>query len=299
MPHKFHGPFFEPQEDVGWFYHDFLRLLHTLSFQFTWPAFSKDEKRLEWPDKWFDRKFDQAVRKYQDCFWKLDTCARHFSRCEEAIRRCRPEGKRELSVGAEFSAAFNDIPIYLDAMLSYLRIEADCIANIIPNLYGKQGKKQSIARDSFRAQVAWFTKKRRDFDPQYTSILDSDVEWFRMLAGERRGEGEGLRDTTFHYRGTYQLGWAIPEIGEELQVSAGLVSDSGYVDPDVIQSLKSIVADYFLYLDRIYEHFGERLRSEVGEGLYPIPERGRRWLRVRKGQESSLWLYPTIQAESV
>jgi hypothetical protein len=198
-PVRYHGvqPFDYGEKCVLWF--GMLRFLETLNQFYCLRLFPRDVEPPPWEEKWFDAKFRKAVTKLRDTFWKLNRAAAHFHTNVEAFRANYHE--KDLERFGKAQSALEDIPLYLDLLLLYIRVQADCIANVIPNLYGLKGQRNSIARDSFRDQMKWFLEKRPDFDPEYSAKLSSNVQWFSALAGDRRGQG--LRDVMVHYRGTY------------------------------------------------------------------------------------------------
>jgi hypothetical protein len=287
MSTKFHGVRFDESSTTsGWIHFGFLRLLHVIyNFQY--------EKYPAWPNKWLDRKFSQAVIKFEDCFWKFNRVAELFFGCLETFKRYH----NSLKVGDVESSerALQDIQIYLDSMLFYLRIQLECLADVIPNLYGQRGSQQSIARNGFTDHKSWFTKKRKDFDPKYTSILEleSNRDWFKLLVGEGKGPGR-LRDVVTHQRGVYQLDWSIPGMGAGLGLWAALVGDSGFAEEDVVVAIKSIVTGYFLFLDELYQHFGELLRVEVGEEFIKADSKMSKYKHFTGGTLPSFWVYPLI-----
>jgi hypothetical protein len=86
MKLRYHGIGYEENGNIAWLYMGILRLLHVLEQTFRFP-FQPGQKRPEWPLKWFDRKFDQAVMKFQDSFLKFERAAWYFGRCVEDFKR--------------------------------------------------------------------------------------------------------------------------------------------------------------------------------------------------------------------
>lgn len=297
---RYHGLETTDGVDEGWVRFGFLRLLQALStsFRFPFPAPGGAAERLRWQEAWFDRKFDQAVRRFQDIFFKLDRVAAHFSECLDEIRRFgttlddvrRPDQSASLDIAAfaRFQNAYGDVEIYLDSLLFYLRIHADCIANIVPNLYGQQARRASLARDSFRDHIRWFGRMSA-FDPVYAAFLSTNTGWFEKLAGGSRGQG--LRDKIVHHRATYQLSWTT---GSRFELHAGLVGDSGFLIHDVVSEVKEIVGGYCLYLDGLLEHFSRHLQSEIQGSVVPSLPDGARYYRFTGGPLASAWIYPLV-----
>jgi len=269
----------------------FLEILY-VEFYFT-PAFRPIEA-AKWPDKWIDGKFRGAVDKFKDTFMKFDTISRYLSQSIELAMKHKDS--RKMNQYAHFLKAMTDIPIYLDSLLLYLRIQADCLANVIPNLYGEEGRRQSIARDSFRDQTNWFIKKKPDFDPTYTKILLENTEWFEMLAGKSRGQG--LRDILVHYRGVYQLGWTSLSTGETISFNASLRNESGYVENNLIPTLKTVVAGYFEFMEKAYLHFRGVVLEKVEGGSFGDIYKSSQLLKFTAGLGSA-WIYPEIEVGAI
>ena len=232
----------------------------------------------------------QATTKFQDTFWKFDRAADHFSGCVETVE-CHRESK-QLEDFAKFLDALNDIPLYLDLMLFYLRIQADCLANVIPYLYEQRPQ---IAERSFRDKAAWFTKTQPDFDYDYAAILQTHWGWFEALAGKN---SKGLRDLVVHLRGTYQLGWAQHDEPSGFEFRASVVSDASIVQDNIVPILRSINQGYFGYLDQTYDHFATRLRAEFGEELIPVGDVPTQYYRFEGGPLPSFWVYPMTTSNS-
>ncbi|MCK4348502.1 MAG: hypothetical protein KAW47_07785 [Thermoplasmatales archaeon] len=291
---KYHGIEFDNETKMsGVLRLGMLRFLEILyvEFHFT-PTFSPKEAP-EWPERWIDGKFRGAVDKLKDTFMKFDTIARYLSQSIDLA--LANKDSREMSQYGHFLKAMKDIPIYLDSLLLYLRMQADCLANVIPNLYGEEGRRQSIARDSFRDQTKWFIKKKPGFDPAYTKILGENTEWFEMLAGKSRGQG--LRDILVHYRGVYQLGWTALSTGETISFNASLLNESGYVEDSLIPTLTAIVAGYFEFIEKAYVHFRGLVLEKVEGGSFGDIYESAQLLKFNAGLGSA-WIYPKIEVEA-
>jgi hypothetical protein len=177
-----------------------------------------------------------------------------------------------------------------------LRITADCLANITPNLYGELGrKKQGLPRGRFREQRKWFTSPDgRDFDPNYTTILEKYTGWFDVLAG--KGDKDyGLRDKIIHHRGTWQFrGYYEPPI-ETIELAAGLYGDSGWIIDDIMPELTTIVFELCLFLDQFVTHFNARIGEEIGSEPVQLSNPFHTELYRFDEPPSSLWLFPRVQ----
>lgn len=288
MSSQLHGIAYNNSSKQGRLYYSIIHLLHLLG----WYTSTSERKMLpKWPNRWIDNKALQAATKFQDCFWKIDrTATLLFISIENLQIFYRATSIDECNVQNPLNA---DIPIYLDVLLLYLRMQADCLANLIPNFYGEEGKKQSIPRDSFRAQMKWFIQKNPKFDSDYRTILLENTEWFRVLAGDQNSQG--LRDVLTHYRGTYQMGWLneIPKNIEDLKAS--MINESGYIEEDLIPEIIKVMELYFVYLDLTYYHFIEVIRKQT-QALDLLVVRGEvPYITISDAPLRSMWIYPKLQ----
>lgn len=276
---KFHGVELLDPPHNGCLRHGLLRLL-----QVVWAT--------TYDDRWFDRKALQAIHKLQDTIFKFDRVAMKFNTAIECLPNPGVEDQAALFRHLD---SLYDIPILLDSLLFYFRIQADCIANVIPNLYGARGATANIPRDSFRRQATWFLRKNQDFDPPYRRVLEAKLEWFDTLSGSARGQG--LRDIIAHYRGTYQVGW-ISKGERNTAPVAGLVNESGFIEENVIPVLSRMVFQYFDFLDEVFTIFIPRLRASVGNSFWSAyqrnPEESTR-LYTFSEAVASRWIYPNAR----
>ncbi len=291
---KYHGVEFDDETKIsGILRVGMLRFLEILYVEFYFTPTFRPKEASKWPEKWIDGKFRGAVDKLKDTFLKFDTISWYLSQSIElAITH---KDRHEMNQYVHYLKAMTDIPIYLDALLLYLRVQADCLANVIPNLYGEEGRRQSIARESFRDQTKWFIKKKPDFDPAYTKILSENTEWFEMLAGKSRGQG--LRDILVHYRGVYQLGWTSLSTGETISFNASLRNESGYVENSLIPILVAMVAGYFEFMEKAYVHFRGLVLEKVRGGSFGDIYKTSQLLKFTAGLGSA-WIYPRIEVEA-
>ncbi len=291
---KYHGIEYDDEDKTsGILRVGMLRFIEILYVEFYFTPTFKPNESAKWPEKWIDAKFCGAADKIKDTFMKFDTISRYLSQSIELAMRHKDS--RELNQYGHFLKAMTDIPIYLDSLLLYLRVQADCLANVIPNFYGEEGRRQSIARDSFRDQTKWFIKKKPDFDPAYTKILLENTEWFEMLAGKSRGQG--LRDILVHYRGVYQLGWTSLSTGETLSFNASLRNESGYVENSLIPTLATMVAGYFEFMEKAYVHFRGLILEKVKGGSFGDIYGSSQFQKFTAGLGSA-WIYPKIEVEA-
>ena len=186
-----------------------------------------------------------GVGYFQACFWKFNRVADHIGRCRVAIKRWvefeanhGPDGisahDPEFDIYAAHLDATADLPLHLDSLLFYLRIQADALARLVPYLYNTQ---EHIPTKSFRDQARWFSQRNPDFDPGYASILQQHSAWFETLAGDKP---KGLRDVVVHQGGSYQLGWTVPEGDSTFHLTASLLTHSGFREEDLISALRDI-----------------------------------------------------------
>jgi hypothetical protein len=79
-----------------------------------------------------------------------------------------------------------DMPIFLDSMLFYLRVQADSYSNLVRYFYPEKG-----LPGGFNNQLQYF-EENPDFDVGYAAILRANRSWFDQL-----GRG-GFRDIVAH-----------------------------------------------------------------------------------------------------
>jgi len=245
------------------------------------------DQRPAWPNMWFDRKFDQACAKFRDTLFKFDRVAGYAETCSRAAGK-EYDGQ-PMEEAAPALRALYDLPIHLDSMLLYFRIQADCLANVIPNFYGQEGHK--VRRDSFRRQAIWFAReKNAEFDRDYAALLRTGLGWLGVIS--KFDGGQALREIVIHERGVYQLGQTQSE-GQVSDMIASLVNESGFLSEDVMASLKDAFMDYCRYLDATYVHFVDRIEGEIGSTLFADRRASAKLFRF-EGATSSLWVYPEL-----
>jgi hypothetical protein len=284
-----HGIELDASGRPAWFRFGMLRLLHALSVPNV-----RESRQSGLARRWVTVPFLNAVRKFQDTFWKYDRTAGHIEKCSQAIRNwveLEAGGSTEgMTINnSEFNSyltALEDMPIYLDSMLLYLRIQADAFASVLPYLYARR---DVIPSRSFREQRDWFLKAKPNFDPGLARILASETRWFEQLAGKAPS---GLRDIIVHRGGTYQLGWTIPSPEDEFQLLASLVNASGFAEQDVVGAIVGMTRGWFGFLDSCCEHFLTSLQPLVSWTDLSRPELSR--YVGCKGELPSFWVYPRL-----
>lgn len=185
-----------------------------------------------------------------------------------------------------------DIPLYLDLMLVYFRIQIDALAQVLPHLYDGA---PPIPQHSFRKQSKWFCDKRPDFDPEYTAILRGDLGWFDRLSD---GTSHGLRDALLHRSATHQLGWYVPsKDGQSFALEAGLVGHTGYIENDLFSALRGILHGWCRFLDSIWNLHSKRLASRVPPALAHAILRSES-ITFETAPAALIWIYPKIEDEN-
>jgi len=189
----------------------------------------------------------------------------------------------------EMSELSIELPLFLDAMLFSLRIQADSYAKLVTFFYPGRDIGR-IASRSFNEQRKWFANpKQQGFDDTYTSILLAKRKWFDDLAGE-----DGLRDVVTHQSGIQGVAWSKPPDGP-IKPLTSLYRSSGVVEEDVFGALQEITAGWFNFLDEVYRYFVPRF---VKVGILPATSIDdfdkTRWFDVHALR--GLWVYPVCEA---
>jgi hypothetical protein len=176
-----------------------------------------------------------------------------------------------------------DLPLFFDAMLFYLRIQADAYAKIVEYFY----KAAKILPGNFVGQLTWFILKHPEFDPEYTSILLANRGWFDRLAGD-----DGLRDVITHESGILGVAWAKPE-GGPIEARTSLYRSSGVVEGNVFAALREITTGWFTFLDEAWRHFVPRLTG-AGVLLTMSVNDVEKTCFFDTDQLRGLWVYPIV-----
>lgn len=283
-----HGIELDSSGQPAWFHFGIIRLLHTLA-----PFGSKPTNLPDWAHRWWTTSYLHDVRKLQDTVWKFDRSAGHVDRCRSSIekwvkRKARGDTKGVKATDPDYSAftsAVTDLPLYLDSMLIYLRIQADAFAMLVPYFYERNGV---ISSRSFRDQMKWFTKTNTKFDPSYATILSDQTDWFEELAGK---DPTGLRDAIIHHGGTHQLGWVVPDQETDLELRASIVDRKGFVDEDLIAALIRMTGGWFSFLDLCCQMFREKVAPIVSWAVIDQEEHSR-YASLGGTELPSHWVYP-------
>lgn len=272
-----------------WIRFSMLRLMeHLLD-----PSGFQDRSLPTWARRFRSRRFYHDVSYFRTCFQKFNRAADHVGRCRVAIQRWTDREMRgdakEVSVSDSDSdawlAALTDLPIYLDLMLFYLRMQADAYAQLVPYLYENGG---DIKRRSFRDQTVWFTRTRPHFDAEYALVLGENLGWFEALAGKKPS---GLRDVLVHHGGTYQVGWTVPDEAAAFKLHASLLNSTGYVEEDLLSALQTITTGWCAFLDAAWHHFVKKL-SGVLATMNVDEATKTRYAHCGGLELSHFWVYP-------
>jgi hypothetical protein len=242
---------------------------------------------LQWPNwvlHWRNGMCQQAVDKFQDTFFKLVRAANYLSDAINIVKNTRdPES---YSQAGPLANSLDDVPLFLDMVWIYLRIQADAYSTLLGFLHENRAE---IPLDSFRRQRKWFLETKPAQDPEYRAILLASTQWFDLLAGE---DPKGVRDIVIHQRGSYQLRWCESPDGCEFQLEASLIRDTKIVSADVIPTLKCIIHGYFGFLDEAIRHFMARLELIFGSPQDASNPIFKPCFSYKQGALPSAWLFP-------
>jgi len=284
---KYHGYEYPASDWAGRFHLGTLRFFQRIVHGYVFRV-KGDEEPPAWPEKWFDRKFDQAVTKFSDTFHKLELVAWLVE--IERMNIFENKDEREIDKYSKHLHGLKVVPIYFDSLLFYLRILADNIADLTPYLYPVSSGRQ-IARRSFRDQRKWFLKNYM-LDPDYTRIVTNHTDWFDALAG--KVEGQGLRDKIIHHRGTFQVSYTTDTEVDEFKLTAGIVGDSGWLVSDVLPELVMTTSKLFLFLDHFLCHFSGYLENKLGKSIFDFNNSHHTELFRFNKPLLSFWLFPRV-----
>jgi len=287
---KLHGIELGKQGEMGKVYFAAAQFIRLLESTYARPGLRPLKNAPPWAYRTFDNQFRWAAEKLWDTVWKINRLAELFELARRNLRELEPPSVPVEDV-AKLTTALTDIPIYLETLIVYLRIFADCIANLTPYLYGQKGK--NLPRDSFREQRQWFIQKRSNFDSDYSAILKSSTRWFDVLAGDPP-RFVGLRDAVVHYRGGIQLMYQPASTGHPTRVIATLFTDYKTLTSDLISTLQKLFQDMCLFLDRFVEHFVQRANNETKSLIFNVSNPQAILLFQYEGELPSAWLYPQV-----
>lgn len=285
---RFHGLKKEAAGVIGRLHFASARFVRELENSYARPGRSIPKGVPAWTDSTFDDKFRWAAEKLWDTVWKINRVAEMVEGSRQNIRELKDAMPSE-----EFSQhmlALTDIPIHLETLIYFLRVFADCIANVTPYFYGSKGKE--MTRQSFREQRKWFISKCPDFDSQYARILSSETAWFDVLAGN--AQHPGLRNALVHYRGGIQLIYRPAGPVEQAKVMAHLYSDYRSFCSDLFPVLTRVVRELFIFLDSYLEYFNAVASKQTNAVVLNLANPDATYLFQYEATFPSAWLYPEI-----
>lgn len=289
-----HGIELDEEGNPAWLRFGILRLLYKMYF-----TNAAGPSVQDWLQRLHSMAFRHQVSHFQQCFSKFDRAAGHAARCRDAVDPVFGRYNERISRGETvpledsdrlaMDEANADLPLFLDAMLFYLRIQADAYAKLMPDFFYQRPEAKYMPSDSFRKHLTWFTEKMPDFDPAYASILKANHKWFDRLAGRHP---KGLRDVVIHQSGMLAVGWTKPEDGP-IEPRTALYRSSGVVEENVFGALQEITAGWYAFLDAAWHLFVPRL-TETGVLLtMSVNDLERtRYFDCGAGEARGLWVYP-------
>lgn len=239
----------------------------------------------------FDRHFRLAAENMLDTIWKIDRVAELLEASRQQFRLLDESTTQQQMVLSQ--NALKDVPIYLESLIIYLKIFADCLAKLTPYLYLQ--KKGTVCSESFRDQRKWFIKTRPAFDKEYGSILERHSRWFDVLAGKGGKNEHGLRDAIIHYGGGIQLMIRPSPLKLNPELVAHLYSSSSSVWA-VFPTLQGVVKDLFYFLDLYLIHFNQLTATKLGTPVLDLGTSRAALLFEFEGNLPSSWLYPHLTA---
>ncbi len=259
------------------------------SIQEWYPAAYQRDASL--PAPWISPFVLDSMEKLKDVWWKLNRASDKLGQLAPSLSRLG----RAVAPPIENLWDIEDFEMYLDMLVTYLRVQADCIAGLFASLYGERAKKASIAWESFRKHIVWFSKTSPAFDPGYAEVVRRHSGWFHKLATADR-PGWGLRDGIIHGMARYQF-----QISDGVgPPSIGLTRRPDKKIEDVPGEIRNIVDGLTLYLDATYEVFLGRM----GHAIDPRHRHGFEAAFHFRASSSHLpdveqhpgrWMYPLIE----
>jgi hypothetical protein len=236
------------------------------------------------------RAYSNAIGRLRDTMFKLNRAAELLESARRGLQLDMLK-KQSITVSelGRHQTAMQDIPIYVDSLLFYLRIFADTLARA--NLYlFPVGAERQMPFQSFRGQSKWFQQPDNTVDNEYAAILRDESEWFVLLAGH--GNTKGLRDLIVHRMIRTQLFFPLSNASKR-PVSAFFFGENDENFVDVLQSIEKIVGGLCSFLDCYVEHFAKAVNIQLGTTAlrFDIPSLN---FFAFEGELLSGWLYPRI-----
>jgi hypothetical protein len=284
MSAVFHGIELDGEGKPAYLRYGLLQLLYHF-----WVSRTEDARLTEWRERLKSDKFWHHLRHFRQLVDKFDRVAGYVGRLMEDAEGAVIEFQQNIerhnrgqSTGVQdpFSEFNLDMPIFLDSMLFYLRVQADSYSNLVRYFYP-----ENDPPGGFNRQLRWF-EDNPTFDVGYASILKTNRSWFEQL-----GRG-GFRDIVAHASGMWGIGWE-KQPDQPVIPKFSLFESTGVVEEDGFGALKQIISGWFEFLDKVYLHFVPRL-AEMGilqhfSLNHPLASR---FVSVREVR--GFWLYPVI-----
>jgi hypothetical protein len=288
MP-RLHGLTLPANDGKREFHFGVRNIFESMKIAQAFPGRNKYPTLRPWSRSQID-KFVTALGKLEDTFWKIARTAELYD-----LARCQIVDLKGPTVSVESLAAtqqaLRDIPLHLDCVLLYLRILADCLANLTSQLYPSD----HVPFRSFRDQMKWFTQKRPEVDTQYAEILKSHTGWFTTLAGDSKTDG--LRDLIVHGMVRTELVFQVGTTPAENRVHSflyGIVAPAANTTRTLEASIQQMMKELCEYLDHYAVHFAAKVGAEMGcELLNWTDPRSSLWFQI-EGEYRSQWLFPFI-----
>lgn len=283
MPNRIHGYKPPSGEKNGQLMFAVIKFFQEIEIAQTFPGRNKYPSLVPWSKDQATR-FLVASGKLRDTFWKIDRSAELLDERRRSFVAFEPPSATIDDIIAN-QQADRDIPLFIDCVLSYLKVFTDSLATVTRHLYPKR----QVPFRNFREQMKWFIKKP-GVDPAYTEILKNHTEWFQTLAGD--ATRDGLRDLTVHHMYRTQLFYQPGQTGEENKVHAFLhdgMSSTG----SIIPSIQKVADGMFAFLDLYVNHFVPKVSQEIGAQLLDLSTDSCVLLEFPTDLPSS-WLYPLI-----
>jgi hypothetical protein len=114
---KYYGYEYPAPDWAGCFHFGTLRFFQRIEHGYVFRV-KGDVEPPAWPEKWFDRKFVQAVAEFSDPFRKLDLVAWLLE--IETMNIFENKEQREIDKYSKHLHGLRVVPIYLDSLLFYL-----------------------------------------------------------------------------------------------------------------------------------------------------------------------------------
>jgi hypothetical protein len=280
-----HGTLVNEKNEALEFRYGVLALLSAISSDYFFDV-QFGEIRPEWPYRPIWTHFEAVVSRLGYSLQQLDRSAALLVQSRGILED--PENQIENLVDRPISEfpplhlAWQDLALYSDSCLHYLKNHADMLALAISYLYHPK----SPGSRSYTKHSKWFTINNPEVDPGYADILERHAGWYHRLAGHendaRPPSDLGLRNVIEHRPSKHSQ--MIRTEGDQITVRLGLVTtpslrqrkgseplvDNGWFSENILDDLKDIVEGCCSMLDELFLHLVERLRPLADRGAISI-----------------------------